>query len=67
MEILRGTVKLNIALQDGSITTKEHEELILLNDKLEEKAAERILLLGELATLKGISIQQFYTFPAILS
>lgn len=45
-------------LQQGTITPKEHEELILLNDKLEEKAAERILLMGELATLRGITIQQ---------
>ena len=46
------------ALQDNTITPKEHEELIFLNNILEEKAAERILLMGKLATLKGITIQQ---------
>ena len=45
-------------LQQDTITPKEHEELILLNDTLEKKAAERIHLMGELASLKGISIQQ---------
>ena len=39
-------------LQDNTITPKEHEELIFLNNILEEKAAERILLMGKLATLK---------------
>ena len=45
-------------LQDNTITPKEQEELIFLNNILEEKAAERILLMGKLATLKGITIQQ---------
>lgn len=56
--IKRRQKQLYAARQQGTITPKEHEELILLNDKLEEKAAERILLMGELATLKGITIQQ---------
>ncbi len=45
-------------LHQGTITPKEREELLLLNNKLEEKAAERIHLLGELAVLKGIPIQE---------
>lgn len=45
-------------LQNNTITPKEREELVLLNDILEEKAAERVLLMGQLATLKGISLQQ---------
>ena len=45
-------------LQDNTITPKEQGELIFLNNILEEKAAERILLMGKLATLKGITIQQ---------
>lgn len=56
--IKRRQKQLYTELQQGTITPIEHEELILLNDKLEEKAAERILLMGELATLKGITIQQ---------
>ncbi len=50
--------QLYLALQLDTITPKEHEELILLNDTLEQKAAQRIHLMGELATLKGITIQQ---------
>ena len=50
--------QLYLALKEGIITQKEHKELVLLNDKLEEKAAERVLLLGELATLRGVSIQE---------
>jgi hypothetical protein len=45
-------------LHQGTITPKERDELLLLNDKLEEKAAERIHLMGELAVLKGIPIQE---------
>ena len=56
--IKRRQKQLYTAFQEDTITQKEHEELVLLNDKLEEKAAERILLLGELATLRGISIQE---------
>ena len=47
-------------LQDESILTKEREELELLNNMIEEKTAERILLLGELARLKGISLQELH-------
>ena len=56
--IKRRQKQLYADLQQGTIKPKEHVELILLNDKLEEKAAERIRLMGELATLKGITIQQ---------
>ena len=56
--IKRQQKQLYKALQDNTITPKEHEELIFFNNILEEKAAERILLMGKLATLKGITIQQ---------
>lgn len=56
--IRRRQKQLYTTLQQNTITAKEHEELVLLNDTLEKKAAERIELMGELATLKGISIQQ---------
>lgn len=58
LSIKRRQKELYTMLQQDTITPKEHEELILLNSKLEEKAAERILLMGELAALKGITIQQ---------
>ncbi len=45
-------------LQAAQITVKEREELVLLNQMLEEKSAERIVLLGELAKLRGIPLQQ---------
>ena len=47
-------------LQDETILTKEREELELLNNMIEEKTAERIVLLGELARLKGISLQELH-------
>lgn len=45
-------------LQQDSLTPKEREELLLLNHLLEEKSAEKIMLLGELAKLRGISVKQ---------
>ncbi len=48
-------------LQNDSLTLKEREELLLLNELLEEKSAERILFLGELAQLRGISVKQLAT------
>lgn len=59
--IKRRQKQLYAAFQEDTIKPKEYEELILLNDILEQKAAERILLMGELATLKGITIQQLVT------
>jgi hypothetical protein len=50
--------QLFVSLQDETISEKELEELKLLNSFLEEKSAERILLMGQLATLRGISLQQ---------
>jgi hypothetical protein len=46
------------SLQNESISEKEHEELKLLNDFLEERNAERLLLLSQLASLKGTTLQQ---------
>lgn len=48
-------------LQEGTLKTKEHEELLLLNHLLEEKSAERILLIGELAKLRGVTVEQLMT------
>lgn len=45
-------------LQSGIINQQEHEELLLLNQLLEEKSAERILLVTELAKLRGASASQ---------
>ncbi|MBK6995196.1 MAG: hypothetical protein IPH31_09805 [Lewinellaceae bacterium] len=45
-------------MQLETLMPKEREELLLLNHLLEEKSAERIMLLGELAKLRGIPVQQ---------
>lgn len=45
-------------LEDGSIAPPEKEEMKLLLSMMENKAAERIHLMGELAKLRGIPIQQ---------
>lgn len=45
-------------MQEDIITTPEHDELVLLNNIIEEKTAERIALIGELAALRHVSIQE---------
>lgn len=45
-------------MQEDIITTSEHDELVLLNNIIEEKTAERIGLIGELAALRDVSIQE---------
>lgn len=45
-------------MQQSSITSVEHDELVLLNNLIEEKTAERITFIGELAKLHGITIQE---------
>lgn len=56
--IKRRQKQLFTRLQDNTLTPKEHEELILLNNMIEKKTAERIYLMGELAALKHITIQE---------
>jgi len=58
--IRRRQKQLYAKLQLETLTPKEREELLLLNHLLEEKSAERIMLLGELAKLRGIPVQQPY-------
>lgn len=56
--IRRRQKQLYTKLQLETLTPKEREELLLLNHLLEEKSAERIILLGELAKLRGVPVQQ---------
>jgi hypothetical protein len=56
--IKRRQKQLFAKLQENTLTPKEHEELILLNNMIEEKMAERITLMGELAALKHVSIKE---------
>ncbi len=39
-----------------SISEKEHQELLLLTDFMEEKSAERIQLMGELAVIQHLTL-----------
>ena len=48
-------------MQVNSISTVEKEELVLINNMIEEKTAERILFMGELAKQRNISIHQLAT------
>jgi hypothetical protein len=56
--VKRRQKQLYAGLQENSLTQKEYEELQLLNGMLEQKSAERILLMGQLAAQKGITLQQ---------
>ncbi len=56
--VLRRFRQLRLKQQNGSIFNKELEEIQLLADILGEKSAERILLLGELATLRKVSLPE---------
>ncbi len=47
-------------LQEDIISLPERDELILLNTLIEEKTAERIVLIGELAALRHVSVQELY-------
>ena len=56
--VKRRQAQLYSKMQAGALALKEREELLLLNQILEEKSAERLLLIGELAKLRGISMEQ---------
>lgn len=45
-------------LQEDIISLPEQDELILLNTLIEEKTAERIVLIRELAALRHVSVQE---------
>lgn len=40
----------------GTLTAKEHQELLSLTDQLENAEAKRVEALGELARLRGVSL-----------
>jgi DNA-binding phage protein len=46
--------------EEDIITEPERDELILLNNAIEEKTAERIVLMGQLAKLRQVTIHQLY-------
>lgn len=45
-------------MQNNALSFPERDELLLLNSMIEEKTAERITLIGKLAKLRQISIEQ---------
>ena len=56
--IKRRQKQLFLKLQDATINSIERDELLLLNDLIEQKTAERIVLMGELAKIQKKSILQ---------
>lgn len=58
ISVQRRQRQLYVMFQNDMITPKEHEELVFLNGLIEEKEAERILLIEVLANLKGVTIQE---------
>ncbi len=45
-------------MQNNTLSLPERDELLLLNSMIEEKVAEKINLMGKLAQLRQISIEQ---------
>jgi hypothetical protein len=56
--IKRRQKELYAKMQNDAISLPERNELILLNSMIEEKTAEKIRLMGELAHFRHISIEQ---------
>jgi hypothetical protein len=56
--IKRRQKELYVKMQNNALSLPEKDELILLNSMIEEKTAEKIRLMGELAQLRHISIEE---------
>jgi hypothetical protein len=56
--IKRRQKELYVKMQNNALSLIEKDELILLNSMIEEKTAEKIRLMGELAQLRHISIEE---------
>lgn len=56
--VVRRFKELQSKQHNNSISEKEVSEILLLTDFMEEKSAERVLLLGALAKLRGLSITE---------
>lgn len=54
--ILKHFKQLQSKMHDDTITEKERSEMILLTDFMEQKSAERVILLTKLSQLKGVSV-----------
>ena len=56
--VVRRYRQLHKKQQNGSITAKEREEMLLLTDFMEEKSAERVMLLSALAKIRQTTIAE---------
>jgi hypothetical protein len=56
--IKRRQRQLYAQMQNNQISVPEKDELMVLNGLIEQKTAEKIMLMGELANLKGITLQE---------
>ena len=56
--IKRRQKELYVKMQNNALSLIEKDELILLNSMMEENTAEKIRLMGELAQLQHISIEE---------
>ncbi len=54
--VLRRYRQLHIKQQNDTITAKEQEEICILTDYMEEKSAERVVLLALLADLRNVPL-----------
>jgi hypothetical protein len=58
VSIKRRQKELYVKMQNNALSIPEKDELILLNSMIEEKTAEKIRFMGELAQLRHISIEE---------
>ena len=56
--IKRRQKQLYAKMQNNALTSPEKEELMLLNALIEEKTAEKIRFMGELAQLRHLNIEE---------
>jgi hypothetical protein len=54
--VIRRYKELQTKQHNNTISEKEQEEMILITDFIEEKSAERVVLLGALATIRQVPI-----------
>ena len=54
--VIRRFKELQAKEYNGSITDKEREEILTITDFIEEKSAERVVLLGELAKIRQMPL-----------
>ena len=56
--VVRRYKQLHTKMQQNTISEKEHEEMLLLTNFMEEKSTERVHLMGELAEIQQITLPE---------